>query len=117
MEAVLNFKVDRLEEQIDTYWRQRSHLAWLEKGDRNTSYFHKACTERRRRNKIGRLKKENGEWAIEEGEKMELILNYFRNIFTAGEEAPLEEMQQLLQAVQPKVTSEMNEMLMGGVSR
>lgn len=38
-EAVLHFKVDRLEEQIDIYWKQRSHVNWLMKGDRNMAFF------------------------------------------------------------------------------
>lgn len=58
-EAVWSFKVDRLEEQIDAYWKQRAHINWLQFGDRNTSYFHHACSERRR-NRIGNLKKNDG---------------------------------------------------------
>jgi hypothetical protein len=38
-EAVLHFKVDRLEEQIDIYWKQRAHVNWLMKGDRNMTFF------------------------------------------------------------------------------
>ena len=38
-EAILCFKVDRIEEQIDVYWKQRAHANWLSKGDRNTSFF------------------------------------------------------------------------------
>lgn len=56
-EAVWSFKVDRLEDQIDTYWKQRAHINWLQFGDRNTKFFHHACSERRRRNRIGNLKK------------------------------------------------------------
>jgi hypothetical protein len=51
-EAVWSFKVDRLEEQIDLYWRQRAHVNWLQYGDRNMTYFHNACSVRRRRNRI-----------------------------------------------------------------
>lgn len=58
-EAVWSFKVDRLEEQIDIYWKQRAHTNWLHLGDRNTAFFHNACSSRRR-NRIGRLQKENG---------------------------------------------------------
>ncbi|KAG0523282.1 hypothetical protein BDA96_07G110100 [Sorghum bicolor] len=61
-EAVWSFKVDRIEEQIDTYWKQRAHVNWLQLGDRNTSFFHKVCSERKRRNRIGRLQEENGGW-------------------------------------------------------
>jgi hypothetical protein len=55
-EAVWSFKVDRLEEQINIYWKQRAHANWLQFGDRNTSFLLKACSERRR-NRIGDLKK------------------------------------------------------------
>jgi hypothetical protein len=54
-EAAVRFQIDKIEEQIDIYWKQRSHTKWLEKGDRNTKFFHAACSERRRRNRIGRL--------------------------------------------------------------
>jgi len=42
-EAALSFKAKRLEEQLDLYWRQRAHVKWLEKGDRNTTFFHHFC--------------------------------------------------------------------------
>jgi hypothetical protein len=29
-EAVWSFKVDRLEEQLDIYWKQRAHVNWLQ---------------------------------------------------------------------------------------
>ena len=32
-EAAWSYKVDRLEEQIDLYWRQRAHVNWLQFGD------------------------------------------------------------------------------------
>lgn len=109
-EAVWSFKVDRLEEQVDIYWKQRAHTNWLRFGDRNTSYFHNACSSRRRRNKIGKLQKENGGWAVEEVEKKELIANYFLQLFSTSV-APGE--QQLLDAVAPSVTPEMNDLLLG----
>lgn len=75
-EAIWSFNVDRLEEQIDLYWRQRAHANWLRFGDQNTTYFHNSCTSRKRRNRIGKPQKENEGWAVE-GEKKELITNYF----------------------------------------
>ena len=38
-EAVLSYRLDKHEEQVDIYWKQRAHVNWLEKGDRNTSFF------------------------------------------------------------------------------
>ena len=51
-EAVQSFKVDRLEEQIDTYWKQRAHVNWFRFGDRNTKYFHNdlLCQEEKKQN-------------------------------------------------------------------
>jgi hypothetical protein len=54
-EAVWSFKMDRLEEHIELYWKQQAHVNWLHFGDHNTTYFHNACLVRRRRNIIGRL--------------------------------------------------------------
>jgi hypothetical protein len=83
-EAVWSFKVDRLEEQLDIYWKQRAHVNWLQFGDRNTSFFHKVCSERKRRNRIGRLLKENGGWVEEEGEKKMVIANHFFQLFRSS---------------------------------
>ena len=47
-EQVLRFKLDRLEEQNEIFWKQRAHVQWLEKGDRNTSYFHSCASERKK---------------------------------------------------------------------
>lgn len=110
-EAVWSFKVDRLEEQIDLYWKQRAHINWLHFGDRNTSFFHNACSSRRRRNRIGNLRKENGGWAVEEVEKKELITNYFLQLFSSSVAPSEQQLQQLLAAVVPSVTPEMNEIL------
>ena len=63
-EAILRFKVDRLEEQIDIFWKQRVHVNWLAKGDRNTWFFHQCYKERRRVNRIGNLKEDGGGWRV-----------------------------------------------------
>jgi hypothetical protein len=84
-EAVRSFKVDRFEDQIDIYWRQQAHINWLQYEDRNTSYFHNACSEKKRRNSIGSLKKDDGSCVEDEKEKMEFITNHFVHLFKAGE--------------------------------
>jgi hypothetical protein len=102
---VLKYRLEKLEEQVDIYWRQRAHVKWLEKGARNTSFFHVTCKERKRYNRIARLKKDDGSWVEGEEEKRRFISNYFYTRFRSNGPA---DCQQLLQAVERRVTSEMN---------
>jgi hypothetical protein len=46
-----------IEEMI---WLQRSRIEWLKEGDRNTKLFHHRAVWRARKNKIAKLKDENG---------------------------------------------------------
>ena len=107
--AVLRFKVDIIEEQIDIYWKQRAHVNWLTKGDRNTVFFHQACKERRRHNRIGNLRKEDGGWVEDKVQKQNFITNHFKQLFRSN---GLNDSQQLLNAVAPCVTEAMNEYLL-----
>lgn len=108
-EKILRFKLDRLEEQVDIYWRQRAHVKWLEKGDRNTGFFHATCSEKKRTNRVGRLKNAAGGWEETEEGKKAVISNYFSNLFRSSNIDGA--LQQLLDAVVPSVTEEMNEQL------
>lgn len=69
---------------MDIFWRQRAHANWLEKGDRNTNFFHSWCSERRRRNRIGRLKKDDGGWVEDELKKQNFISIHFVQLFREG---------------------------------
>lgn len=50
-EVVLRFKMDTLEELVDLFWRQRAQVKWMEKGDRNPSFFSLVLSERRKNNR------------------------------------------------------------------
>ncbi|KAJ1255254.1 hypothetical protein BS78_K272300 [Paspalum vaginatum] len=70
-EEVLRYRLEKLEDQVDLFWRQRAHIRWLKEGDRNTKFFHAVCKERSR---TGNLKREEGEgWVESEEEKKSLI--------------------------------------------
>jgi hypothetical protein len=113
-EQRIRFKLERLEDQWEMSWRQRAHVNWLEKGDRNTSYFHSFANERKKHNHISRLKGGDGE--VVEGEEglQALVTNYFFNLFTpmAGSNAD-----HVLDNIQPRVTPVMNEVLAAEFSR
>jgi hypothetical protein len=107
-EQVARFKLSRLEDQLDLFWRQRAHAHWLEKGDRNTSFFHAQASERKRKNTIKKLKGEDGvEVEGEEGLKA-LVTNYFSSLFTPMAGVDVE---RVLETVTPRVTNQMNALL------
>jgi len=107
-EQILRYKLEKVQEQIYTYWRQRAHVRWLEKGDRNTSFFHAVCSERKRSNRIGRSRKDDGSWVEEEVEKRSFITNYFMSLFRTN---GLYDSHELTDVVQRKITEEMNNSL------
>jgi hypothetical protein len=80
-EEILRFKLDRLEEQKDLYWRQRAHVNWMQGGDRNTKFFHSAATERKKMNHIKKLRTEDGGVVEAEEAKKEVATNYFSQLF------------------------------------
>lgn len=61
--------------------------------------------------RIGNLQRENGEWVIEEEEKREFITNYFLQLFSTSVAPAGEHLQQLLSAVQPSVSPDINAVL------
>ena len=99
-------KLDRLEHQKDTHWKQRAHVKWLQAGDRNTSFFHAFASERKRRNTIKRLKRDDGSLIDNVEQLKEHIANYFFSIFSSTTGQNNEE---VLRVIQPRVTSQMNE--------
>jgi hypothetical protein len=48
--------IEKLLEQEEIRWNQRSRANWLQNGDRNTSYFHSFATARKKRNCIKKNK-------------------------------------------------------------
>jgi ribonuclease HI len=107
-EQIIRFKLERLEEQRDIYWRQRAHVQWLEKGDRNTHYFHSCASERKRKNTIHKLKGEDGRLVEGNEGLQELITNYYVSLFTpiAGID-----IRHALSHIPARVTPQMNEAL------
>ena len=58
-EQLLQYKLEKLENQKELFWKQRSHCNWLKHGDRNTRYFHAFASERRRINWLKKLRNEH----------------------------------------------------------
>lgn len=85
----------------ETIWHQRSRTNWIKDGDKNTSFFHRTTTGRKKRNNISRIRHNEGIWRNKAKEIETTFVDYFRNL-TYGVESVLE-------AVTPKATPEINE--------
>jgi hypothetical protein len=113
-EQILRYKLDKLENQRDVYWKQRAKVNWLTKGDRNTSFFHSFASERKKHNRIKHLKLEDGSVVEGEAEMAAVVTNYFNELFTSSAG---HRMNELLEHVVHRVTPEMNDMLLREFTR
>lgn len=108
-EQILKYRLQKLEEQQELYWRQRSTSHWLKQGDRNTKFFHVYASERRRINMIKRLVRDDGRVVEDAAGIHDLGTDFYKSLFTSNAGTRYEE---LLAQVPIRVTEEMNEGLM-----
>ena len=66
LEKSLRQEYEKVLEQEELIWYQKSREKWVKFGDRNTNFFHTQTITRRRRNKIHGLHIEGGIWCIDE---------------------------------------------------
>ncbi|CAN1841075.1 hypothetical protein LINPERHAP1_LOCUS36332 [Linum perenne] len=61
-ETVLRLELDIAESarKEEMYWKLRARANWLQKGDKNTSFFQNSVKQRRCRNQVTSLKDDNG---------------------------------------------------------
>ncbi|KAJ4757665.1 RNA-directed DNA polymerase (reverse transcriptase)-related family protein [Rhynchospora pubera] len=86
LEEKLLAEYDLAEEQHYQYWQQRSRLQWVEKGDRNTSFFHTVATNRRRNNLITMIKQEDGQMTGDEKKIYQAFVTYFAKMYRPVEQ-------------------------------
>jgi hypothetical protein len=80
---------------------------WLREGDRNTSFFHACATQRKKKNRLKRLRSEEGQW-IEEKNLCGYIAAKYRELFRSQGVRRLEE---IINTVEKRVSPSMNERL------
>ncbi|XP_040942293.1 uncharacterized protein [Gossypium hirsutum] len=80
MRIHLNMEIDKEE----MYWEQRARANWLKLGDKNTAFFHKYASMRKRINTISRLDTDDGNGIFEESEINETATKYFQNLFSTN---------------------------------
>jgi hypothetical protein len=87
-------------------WLQHSRISWLKEGDRNTRFFHQKVKWRAQRNKIKKLKDDDGVWKEAPSEMERMASSYFKDIFTRD---PSLNADAIIDMTQDKVTVDMND--------
>ncbi len=89
-------------------WLQRSRIAWLKEGDRNTRFFHNKAVWRAKKNKITKLRDSDDTVHSTTKELERMATEYFQRLFTAD---PSIDHSRVTSLMKPKVTDAMNEEL------
>ena len=92
-------------EKEDEMWRQRSHINWMQSGDRNTRFFHEKASARYKKNYIEGMMDADGVWQEDEGKIEEIVVDYYNSLFKSNDPS---EFTTILEAVTHKVSSDMN---------
>lgn len=75
-------ELDEMLLREEILWRQRSRATYLREGDRNTDWFHRQATWRRKQNTIMKLKNGQGQWIEEKEELHKMSTDFFKELFT-----------------------------------
>ena len=112
-DVIENMRKTRVElncwlEKEATMWKQRYQVDWFREGDRNTSFFHAKASSRFQENLIEGILDSNDVWQEQEAEIEKVFVEYYSELFSSANPTDFND---ILEAVQPKVSRHMNEQL------
>lgn len=67
-------------------WRQRSRVTELKEGDRNTKYFQRKASWRKKKNAITKLKDNEGNWIEDKEGIQKHATDFFRGLYTKDDD-------------------------------
>ncbi|XP_016193039.1 uncharacterized protein LOC107633966 [Arachis ipaensis] len=95
-------------EKEERYWKEKSHVKWLQWGDQNTKFFHAKFHARNRQNKLEKLKDENGLYRTDAKGIGEVAESFFKKLFSTSNPKNPED---ALEGLERKVDDRMNRIL------
>ncbi|RYR04937.1 hypothetical protein Ahy_B06g084751 [Arachis hypogaea] len=81
LEAKLNEELEDILDKEEVLWMQKSRDLWVVDGDRNTRYYHTRTVIRRRRNKILKLKDQQGDWIEKDEDLKRHAIDFFKCLY------------------------------------
>ncbi|KAA3480597.1 reverse transcriptase [Gossypium australe] len=97
----------------EMYREQRARANWLQLRDKNSAFFHKYASARRRTNTINRLESEGGQEITDDLEINETASNYFQNLFSSK---GVGDLSYLLEGIETNISSKINTALLSTYS-
>ncbi|KAJ8774397.1 hypothetical protein K2173_012471 [Erythroxylum novogranatense] len=101
----LNLEIDRKERK----WEQRARANWLSYGDRNTAYFHKFASHRKKMKEIKGLEDQAGILVNDESGIEAIATGYFAQLFHSNRSGSS---YQILAGINFVITTDMNNILL-----
>lgn len=75
-------EIDVIWDREEKYWAQRSRVKWLACGDKNSKFFHMTTIQRRQRNKVVKLKRDDGQWTEDSSDIANSFSLFYSNLFS-----------------------------------
>ncbi|KAL5739500.1 hypothetical protein ACOSQ2_028680 [Xanthoceras sorbifolium] len=76
----------------ELYWKQRSRVDWLLAGDKNSKFFHRRATARKKKNMISSLVDDRGIRRESEQGMSNVVFDYFSDLFKPFSNAPVDDL-------------------------
>jgi hypothetical protein len=82
-EIKITDRIVELNHREEIMWQQRSRISWLMAGDKNTRFFHLRASQCRRKNRISKLKRPDGQLTEDLQEMGNLISSFYKELYTS----------------------------------
>lgn len=112
----IELELDRLLEEDEIYWKQRSRENWLKHGDKNSKWFHKKASMRKKINEIVAISDQYGCWTEDLIEIEDIFTSYFETLFLSSNPSQ-DQLDRALDGIPLKVDHHMNNSLLAPFTR
>lgn len=90
-EMIIRNELEKVLDQEELLWNQKSRCDWLKLGDRIMKFFHNRTIHRRKSNRITGLRNSKGEWLYDPDKVQSEAVSFFKKLYEQ-ESGDLEEL-------------------------